>query len=133
LSGNAARCAALSLGPYVGVRAMCLHSLGKLREAVHLADSLRAGFTAGTTGDLMYSPVLVARGLAEYYAWTGNGEESLAWPDRAYALSPGGEDFRVIASGIYDNVRNDARFQPSSNGPAPRSLIGSNARGSGSG
>jgi hypothetical protein len=73
--------------------------------------SLRAGFTAGTVGDSNFSPVLAARGLAEYYAWTGNAEQSLAWLERAYAISPVGEDLRVIASGAYDKVRNDPRFQ----------------------
>jgi tetratricopeptide (TPR) repeat protein len=111
LSGHADRCATLSLGPYVGVRAMCLHSLGRLREAAQIADSLSAAFTAGTAGDSIFSPVLAARGVAEYYAWTGNAAESLAWLERAYALAPQGEDFQVIASGLYDKVRNDPRFQ----------------------
>ena len=31
--------------------------------------------------------------------------------DRAYALSPEGENFQVIDSGLYDKVRNDPRFQ----------------------
>ena len=111
LSGNPDRCATLSLGPYVGVRAMCLYSLGRVREAAQIADSLGAAFTAGTVGDSIYSPVLGARGLAEYYAWTGNAEASLAWLERAYALSPVGEDYPVIASGLYDKVRNDPRFK----------------------
>jgi TolB-like protein len=111
LSGNADRCARLNLGPYAGVRAICLYSLGRGREAAQIADSLRAAFTAGTAGDSVFSPVIAARGLAEYYAWTGNPEESLGWLQRAYALSPEGEDFRVIASGLYDKVRNDSRFQ----------------------
>ncbi|HET9706867.1 MAG TPA: hypothetical protein VFP39_01050, partial [Gemmatimonadales bacterium] len=111
LSGEADRCATLNLGPNVGVRAMCLHSLGRVREAVQLADSLRAAFTAGTVGDSLYSPVIAARGLAQYYGWTGNVEQSIAWLDRAYALSPEGENFQVIDSGIYDKVRNDPRFQ----------------------
>jgi TolB-like protein/tetratricopeptide (TPR) repeat protein len=109
LTGNLDRCATLSLGPYVAVRAMCLHSLGRLREAALIADSLGAAFTAGTAGDSIFSPVLAARGLAEYYGWTGNAEQSLAWLKRAYALSPY-DDF-VIASGIYDKVRNDPRFK----------------------
>jgi tetratricopeptide (TPR) repeat protein len=111
LSGNADRCAALSLGPYIGVRALCLHSLGRVREAAQIADSLRAAFTAGTVGDSNFSPVIAARGVAEYYAWTGNADQALAWLERAYAISPEGEDFRVIASGLYDKVRNDPRFQ----------------------
>src|SRR5262249_1537904 len=111
LSGHADRCATLSLGPYVGVHAMCLYSLGKVREAAQIADSLGAAFTAGTVGDFVFSPVLAARGLAEYSAWTGNAERSLAWLQRAYALSPVGEDYPVIASGLYDRVRNDPHFK----------------------
>jgi tetratricopeptide (TPR) repeat protein len=111
LSGNPDRCAALNLGPYVGVRALCLYSLGRLREAAQIADSLGAAFTARTVGDSIYSPVLAARGLAEYSAWTGNAEASLAWLERAYALSPLGEDYPVIASGLYDKVQNDPRFK----------------------
>jgi TolB-like protein/Tfp pilus assembly protein PilF len=111
LSGKADRCAALSLGPYVGVRAMCLHSLGRRREAAQIADSLRASFKARTVDDSSFSPVLAARGLAEYYAWIGNAEESLAWLERAYVISPVGEDFGAIASGLYDKVRNDPRFK----------------------
>jgi len=98
---------------------------------VQLADSLRVAFAAGTVGDSAFSPVLAARGLAQYYAWTGNPEESLAWLERAYAISPEGEDYRMIASGIYDKVRNDPRFKAGLHEPAPNSMIGSNARGLG--
>src|SRR5256885_8017405 len=90
---------------------MCLHSLGRLQEAARIADSLRAAFTARTVDDSIFSPVLVTRGLAEYSAWTGSAEESLAWLERAYAISPEGEDWRIIASGLYDKVRNDPRFR----------------------
>ena len=111
LAGHAERCDTRRLDPYLGVRAMCLYSLGRVRGAVQLADSLGAAFRAGTAGDSSFSPVVVARGLAEYYAWTGDAEQSLAWLERAYALSPEGEDFRALASGIYDKVRADPRFQ----------------------
>jgi serine/threonine protein kinase/tetratricopeptide (TPR) repeat protein len=111
LAGHAERCDTRRLDPYVGVRAMCLYSLGRVQGAVQLADSLGAAFRAGTAGDSSFSPVVVARGLAEYYAWTGDAEQSLAWLERAYALSPEGEDFRALASGIYDKVRADPRFQ----------------------
>jgi serine/threonine-protein kinase len=110
LSGRPDRCAALPLGPYVGVRALCLHSLGRVREASQIADSLRARFTAGTRGDSVVNPVLAAWGLADYYAWTGNAEESLAWLERAYGISPLGED-PLIASGLYDKVLDDPRFK----------------------
>jgi eukaryotic-like serine/threonine-protein kinase len=111
LSGHADRCVTVSLGPYVGVRATCLYSLGKVQEAARLADSLRAAFMARTIGDSIFSPPVTARGLAEYYAWTGNAEESLGWLERAYAISSSGEELRVLASGLYDKVRDDPRFK----------------------
>jgi tetratricopeptide (TPR) repeat protein len=111
LSGNLDHCATLSLGPYAAVRAMCLHSLGRLQEATRIADSLRVAFMAGTSGDSIYGRAIAARGVAEYYAWTGNAEESIAWLQRAYAISPQGEDVRLITSGIYDKARNDPRFK----------------------
>jgi hypothetical protein len=111
LSGHADSCLALSLGPYVGARAMCLHALGRVREAAQLADSLRGAIASGAAVDSTFSPVAAARGLAEYFAWTGRVEESVAWMKRAFALSPLGEDFRLVASGVYDRVRADPRFQ----------------------
>ncbi len=55
--------------------------------------------------------MLAARGLAEYYAWTGDAAESLAWLERAYAISPTGEDLRLVDSGLYDKVRDDPRWK----------------------
>ncbi len=112
LVGDVQHCAAMSLGPYVGVRAMCLYTLGRVREAGQIADSLRTAVSRGTAGDSTFSPVLAVRGLAAYFAWTGNPKESLDWLERAYALSPNGEDLREISSGVYDKVRNDPHFKP---------------------
>jgi hypothetical protein len=78
---------------------------------VQIADSLRATLKAPSASDSSFSPVPITRGLAEYSAWTGSVEASLAWLERAYAVSPEGEDWRSIASGLYDKVRNDPRFQ----------------------
>ena len=111
LSDNAARCATLSLGPYVAVQAMCLHSLGRVREAARIADSLHAVFAARRIHDSTFSSVLAAWGLAEYYAWTGDAQQALTWLERAYAISPEGESFGVMPSGIYDRVREDPRFK----------------------
>jgi serine/threonine-protein kinase len=111
LANHPARCTSRQLGPYVALRAMCLYSLGKIGEATRMADSLRALFTAGSAGDSSVSPVVVARGLAEYYAWTGSPGEALQWLERAYAISPEGEDLTVLASGLYDKVRDDPGFK----------------------
>ena len=110
LAGNPARCATWSLGSYEAVRAMCLHSLGRSPEAARIADSLRAAFRAGMAGDSSFSPLIAAQGLAQFYAWTGDAKESLSWLQSAHAISPEGEDHTVLASGLYDKVRDDARF-----------------------
>jgi len=111
LSGDAARCAAVRLGPYVALHAVCLHALGQQAAAARIVDSLRTVFLFGTAGDSTFSPVLAARGLASYFAWTGNARESLAWLERAYALSPMGGEPRELASGMYDKVRDDPGFK----------------------
>src|SRR5439155_642371 len=46
-------------------------------------------------------------GLGMYYAWLGDVEGSLQWYGAAYrAVQP-----RFLRSGLFDRVRNDARFQ----------------------
>ena len=47
----------------------------------------------------------------QYYAWTGNASASLEWLERAYAISPEGDDFTLRTSGLYDKVREDPRFK----------------------
>ncbi len=111
LSGNASRCATRTLGPYGALRALCLQSLGRGQEASRIADSLSGVFAAGTAGDSIFSAAITARGLAEYHAWAGNAAECLTWLERAYALSPDGEDFAAIASGLYDKVKDDPQFR----------------------
>lgn len=105
------RCLWLDLGPNSGARAMCAYSLGRVREAEQAAGSLRAAFSAKPLSETDFTPVMAARGLARYYAWTGNAEQSLAWLERAHEISPEGEDLVIIASGVYDKVRNEARFK----------------------
>lgn len=111
LAGNPGRCVSLNLGSYTAVRALCLHSLGRARDALPIVDSLRAAFARGIGNDSTFNPVIAARGLAEYYAWTGNAEESLVWLERAFSISPLGEDYQVINSALYDKVRNNPRFK----------------------
>jgi tetratricopeptide (TPR) repeat protein len=102
------RCLTVEPGPGSLSRAMCLHSMGRVGEAETAVGALRAAYTATSgSGSGAVGP---ARGLARYYAWTGNAAESLAWLERVYAISPEGEDLVVIASGIYDKVRKDPRF-----------------------
>jgi TolB-like protein/tetratricopeptide (TPR) repeat protein len=111
LSSNLERCTPDGLGPYVGVRAMCLYSLGRTREATTIIDSLRTAIATGTAGDSSFSASLAFQGLAQYYAWTGDAEQSITWLERGYAIAPDAEDFRIMGSGLYDKVRNDPRFR----------------------
>ena len=105
------RCIALDLGPNSGARAMCRYSLGRIREAEQDVASLRAAFTSTAPGDSSFRRVVPARALARYFAWSGNAEQSLAWLDRVFAISPEGEDLVIIESGVYGKVRNEPRFK----------------------
>src|SRR5262249_22408395 len=111
LEGHPDRCAALSLGPYTIVRALCLYSMGRTGEAGRIADSLRVAFNTATVADSTFNRVGTARGLAEYAAWTGNATDALMWLERAYDISPVGEDLQVLQSVIYDRVRDDQHFK----------------------
>lgn len=111
LGGKADQCVAQEIGPYAAVRAMCLFTLGREREATRIVDSLSAAFTAGTAGDSTFSPALVGQGLAQYYAWVGNPDQSLAWMERTYAITPDGEDHPVFDTGLYDKVKDNPRFK----------------------
>ena len=111
LSGNPDQCLTRDLGPYIAIRAICRHVLAQHREAAQIVDSLRRAFTGSRAADSSLVPVLTARGLAEYYAWTGDAAESLAWLERAFAFSPTGEDLRLVDSGLYDKVREDPRWK----------------------
>ena len=105
------RCVAMQLGAYAAIRALCLNALGRANEAAQIADSLRKAFSSAINGDTTFNAVAAARGLAEYSAWTGNADEAIHWLERAYDISPVGEDPQVIDSSIYDKVRNDDRFK----------------------
>jgi hypothetical protein len=89
---------------------MCLHSLGRARDAEAAVASLRAAYSARPSPDAGTSPVEAARELARYHAWTGDPAQSLAWLERAFAISPEGEDLVIIVSGVYDKVREDPAF-----------------------
>ena len=67
LSGQAARCADRDPGPWVAVRAMCLHQLGRSAEAAALADSL-----GGELDAEHYAFLHQYADLAAYYAWRGD-------------------------------------------------------------
>ncbi|MGQ0703603.1 MAG: protein kinase domain-containing protein [Gemmatimonadales bacterium] len=110
LQNRAGECAALDLYPYLGVKAMCLQTAGRVREAEELVDSLRRLVKSETGGDEVYSEVLPAQELATWYAWSGNAPESLSYLRLAYARSPIGVDPRILQSAVFDRVRRKPGF-----------------------
>lgn len=109
LLGRYDECAALDVGPYHGLRAMCLHSSGATEEAGKIIDALAAAAHQGAATLPLH---LGAYGgeLAEYHAWIGDVDGTLAWLEWAAERSPM-HQFLVTESGTYDKVRNDPRFQ----------------------
>jgi serine/threonine protein kinase/tetratricopeptide (TPR) repeat protein len=105
LSGQATRCAERDSGPWVAVRAMCLHQLGRSTVAAALADSL------GRELDQEHYQFLHQYAdLAAYYAWRGDAARSAHWLERAVAHSPMFHRWQ-LASGLFDKVRRTSVFE----------------------
>jgi TolB-like protein len=107
LDGRATECVELELGPHEGVRAACLHELGRDTEARAIADSI-ARFVLNTPHlDTTYTAVIRAEDLACYYARVGDHQSTLHWLEKAFELSPIGVDQRVLGSRLFDSLRAD--------------------------
>jgi TolB-like protein len=104
LSGRSEECLDLDLGPHAGIRAICLHALGRVDQAEEVADSIRAALLSGGAVSGGFTNVLAAGDLAAYLAWTGDAERAMPWIHRAFALSPSGIDPRVLESGVFDRL-----------------------------
>ena len=105
LSGKAADCAVRDLGPWVAVRAMCLHQVGRAAEAAALADSLGRELDAEH-----YAFLHQYADLAAYYAWRGDPARSAHWLERALAHSPMLHRWQ-LKSGLFDRVWSQGEFQ----------------------
>ena len=105
LSGEAERCAGRDHGPWLAVRAVCLHQLGRTGEAAALADSLAAELEREH-----YDFLHQYADLAAYYAWRGDAARSVHWLERATAHSPMLHQWQ-LRSGLFDRVRNRPEFQ----------------------
>ena len=105
LSSQPARCAERAIEPWLAVRAMCLHELGRQREAAALADSL-----ARELDREHYMFLHQYSDLAAYYAWRGDAARSVAWLERAVAHSPMLHRWQ-LESGLFDRVRRRPEFQ----------------------
>src|SRR3989454_4802462 len=101
LLGRPDECLTLDLVGQQPLKAMCLEALGRHREAAPIVDSLAAAFRAGR------ATWATPEGLGMYYAWLGDVDASLHWYEVGYrTVQP-----RFLRSGLFDRVRDDARFQ----------------------
>src|SRR5882762_8966191 len=101
LLGRPAECLALDLGDQPYLKAMCLEALRRHREAAAIVDSLAAAVRGGR------ATWAAPEGLGMYYAWLGDVEASLHWYGAAYRAV----QTRFLRSGVFDRVRDDARFR----------------------
>jgi TolB-like protein len=111
LSGRAEECLEMDLGPHGGIRAMCLHSVGRRDEAQSLVDSLSLEARSGRNRDETFTQVIPTGDLAAYFAWTGDAERAMPWIHRVYALSPSGIDPRVLESGLFDELQENRVYR----------------------
>jgi TolB-like protein/tetratricopeptide (TPR) repeat protein len=111
LAGRADECVDLDLGPHDGIRAACLHDLGRTDEARAIVDSLAAAVHADALPDTVFTPVIRAEDLAMYYGWIGDADGASEWAIEAYRMSPLGVEMRVLESPLFSRVRNDQRFR----------------------
>ena len=105
LSGRAAECAARADSPWLALRAMCLVSVGREREAAALADSAAAELHREHY-DLLHQYAV----LSAYYAWRGDAAKSIEWLERSAAHSPMLHRWQ-LQSGLFDRVWRQPEFQ----------------------
>ncbi len=101
LLGRPAECLALDFGSEPHLKAMCLEALGRHRKAAAIVDSLAAAVRASR------GTWTTPEGLGMYYAWLGDVDASLHWYEAAPRVARPG----LLRSGVFDRVRNDARFE----------------------
>ncbi|MGD2121888.1 MAG: hypothetical protein PVJ76_09085 [Gemmatimonadota bacterium] len=104
LSGRAEECLELDLGPHAGIRAICLHDIGRLETAEAIVDSLRTALQSGDQVHPDFTNVIPAGDLAAYFAWTGSPDRAMPFIYRAFALSPSGIDPRVLESEVFEQL-----------------------------
>jgi TolB-like protein/Flp pilus assembly protein TadD len=109
LLGRFDECARLDLGPYLALRAMCLHSLGRVDESRAIIAAQTAA-VARTTGEMPLNPGGIAADIAEYHAWIGDPAGTMEWLRRSVQFSPTAQ-FLVHETGTYDRVRDDPAFR----------------------
>ncbi len=107
LAGRPEECLAIDFGPHGGVRALCLHALGRGAQAQAVADSIATVVRRAGSADSVYTDVVRVEDLACYYAWLGDAGRALEWLREVFRLSPIGVDRRVLKSALFDRLRQD--------------------------
>jgi TolB-like protein/tetratricopeptide (TPR) repeat protein len=112
LTGRAAACASLSLGPHRVLRATCLDAMGKEAEGRAIVSKALSDLRSSSAIQPApgYSEVITYEDLTIDYAWRGDAQKALEWAALAYGKSPVGVDIRVLDSALFDEVREDPEF-----------------------
>lgn len=111
LSGRSEECLDMELGPHEGLRAICLHDVGRVDQAKSVADSLRTILRSGDQAYPGFTNVIPAGDLAAYLSWTGESGRAIHWIHRAFAMSPNGIDPRVLNSGVFESLLDDGQLR----------------------
>jgi adenylate cyclase len=109
LLGRFEECAAQDAGPYLALRAMCLHSMGRGDEAQALIAALATAMSR-PAAELPLNTGGIAGDIAEYHAWIGDVPGTIEWLRRSVAASPTAQ-FLIVDTATYDRVRDEPRFR----------------------
>jgi TolB-like protein len=109
LMDDPAGCLDVAPRPHRGLRAACLHSLGRHAEAAAEIDAMVGQLARGAEVEDGLGPARIVADVTIYYAWTGRADEATRWLSRSFQVAPDGV-FRYVDSGLFDNVLHDPRF-----------------------
>jgi TolB-like protein len=112
LLGRLDECVSGDVGPFLGLRASCLHSAGATAEARVLADSL-AGLFASPDPAFPLQRASIAMDLAEHHAWLGDPAQALAWFRRSAESTP--PNFILVQTPTFARAHRDPRFMAALN------------------
>jgi serine/threonine-protein kinase len=111
LRGDVSECAASDLGPHAALLATCRQALGWTTDARAIIDSLEALMESGVELNQAYTNALFAQDLAGYYGYSGDAGGARRWLRKAFELTPIGVDARILESGMFDAILDDAGFR----------------------
>jgi len=111
LSGQGTECLDLELGVYELVRALCEHTSGLEAQAAQRVDAALAALTSGDAGDISdHLEDVALQDLASYYGLVDDAPNATRWLRAAFSVSPIGVEARILASELFDTVRDDPDF-----------------------